>query len=140
MISITTRLFRAQESAGARRSMASHARQTIVRKLFLVILLVGGTLASVLPRAAAPADTAASPVRTWKTVAELSPEERATIDFSSETPRHAEFPYLPAELFPFAPPYTAEEMGLRAMEFNYWRRWTSSTTAALRSEELTKTQ
>jgi len=84
--------------------------------LWLVPLLASGALASVFPCGAAYADTAAS-VRTWKTVAELSPEERAAVDFSLETPRHAEFPYLPAEPFPFAPPYTAEEMGLRAQEF-----------------------
>jgi hypothetical protein len=85
------------------------------------------TLGFTVPWGAAHADTTASPPRTWKTVAELSPAERAAIDFSPETPRHAEFPYLPAERFPFAPPYTAEEMGLRAMEFSYWRKWTSST-------------
>jgi hypothetical protein len=96
----------------------------------LSALLIGGTFAFVLPRAAAQADATTSPPRSWKTVAELSPEERAAIDFSPETPRHAEFPYLPAEPFPFTPPYTAEEMGLRAMEFGYWRRWTSSTVQA----------
>ncbi|HEV8716481.1 MAG TPA: outer membrane lipoprotein-sorting protein [Candidatus Binatia bacterium] len=127
-ISITAHLFRANEPALARRGVASRARQTVVRNLLLVMLLVGGTLAFLLPCATVHADSAASPQRTWKTVAELSPEERAAIDFSPETPRHAEFPYLPAELFPFAPPYTAEEMGLRAMEFSYWRRWTSSTS------------
>lgn len=127
MSSITTYL-RADGSAVARRSVASHARQTVIRNLFLVTLLAGGVLGFVFPGATAHADTAALPVRTWNTIAELSPGERAPIDFSSETPRHAEFPYLPAELFPFAPPYTAEEMGLRAMEFGYWRRWTSSTS------------
>ncbi|MGE0681105.1 MAG: outer membrane lipoprotein-sorting protein [Candidatus Binatia bacterium] len=109
------------------RRVASRARLTVVRNLLFVLLLVGVTLAFVLPRATVHADTAASSLRTWKTIAELSPEERAAIDFSPETPRHAAFPYLPAEPFPFAPPYTAEEMGLRAMEFSYWRRWTSST-------------
>jgi uncharacterized protein DUF1329 len=93
--------------------------------------MAGATLTFILSsRAAARADTAASPRRTWKTVAELSPEERAAVDFSTTTPRHPEFSYLPAELFPFSPPYTAEEMGLRAMEFGYWRRWTSSTVQA----------
>lgn len=33
-------------------------------------------------------------VRTWKTVAELSPQERELLDFSTDTPRHAQFPYL----------------------------------------------
>lgn len=89
---------------------------------FLLLILVW-----LSPCVSLHAETATAPARTWKTVAELSPEERASIDFSSTTPRHAEFPYLPAEPFPFAPPYTAEEMGLRSMEFGYWRRWTSST-------------
>jgi hypothetical protein len=108
-------------------AMSTTTRQTIVRNLVLFALLVGGTLILLFLHADASASADASPPHTWKTVAELSPEERANIDFSSETPRHAEFPYLPAELFPFTPPYTAEEMGLRAMEFSYWRKWTSST-------------
>lgn len=61
--------------------------------------------------------------RTWKTVAELSGEELARLDLSTETPRHPTFPYLPAEPYPFAPPYTAEEMGFRAMEFPHQPRW-----------------
>ena len=68
--------------------------------------------------------------RTWKTLAELSAEERAGLDLSPETPRHPQFSYLPAELYPFAPPYSAEEMGLRAMEFSYWKRWSSSSVQA----------
>lgn len=124
---LTGRLFSVGEFAVVRRNAVSCVRQTIVKNLLIAFLLIEGALAFGLPRAVVHADTAASPPRTWKTVAELSPQERAPIDFSSATPRHAEFPYLPAELFPFAPPYTAEEMGLRAMEFGYWRRWTSST-------------
>ena len=115
MISMTTCLFRSEGFVAVRRNG------------LLVVLL---TFAFNVLWGAAYAETGAVSARTWKTVAELSPEERATIDFSSTTPRHAEFPYLPAELFPFAPPYTAEEMGLRAMEFGYWRRWTSSTVQA----------
>src|SRR5918999_1545499 len=120
---LTGRFFSIGEFAVVRRNAVFR----IVRSFFIAFLLIEGALAFGLPRAVVHADTAASPPRTWKTVAELSPQERAPIDFSTETPRHAEFPYLPAELFPFAPPYTAEEMGLRAMEFGYWRRWTSST-------------
>src|SRR5258708_13967610 len=110
--------------------MSNPTRQTIVRNLAFVTLVVGGTLMSIFPHTIAYADTEASPPRTWKTIAELSPEERANIDVASEEPRHPEFPDLPAELFPFTPPYTAEEMGLRAMEFSYWRKWTSSTAQA----------
>lgn len=61
--------------------------------------------------------------RTWKTVNELSPEELAQIDLRPDTPRQIEYPYLPAESYPFTPPYTAEEMGYRMMEFTQRPRW-----------------
>jgi hypothetical protein len=61
--------------------------------------------------------------KTWETVAELSPQEREPLDFSTDTPRHAQFPYLLAEPYPFAPPYTAEELGFRSMEFPHQPRW-----------------
>lgn len=61
--------------------------------------------------------------RTWKTVSELSSEELAQFDPRTETPRHPQFPYLPAEPYPFTPPYTAEEMGYRMMEFTQRPRW-----------------
>ena len=64
-----------------------------------------------------------SKAKTWKTVAELSPEERARLDLATDAPRHPQFPYLPAELYPFSPPYTAEELGFRAMEFPHQPRW-----------------
>jgi Protein of unknown function (DUF1329) len=113
------------------------SRPRVGKHLYLLVLLLDVVAAVGLPGAVAHAETTASPQRTWKTVAELSPSERAAIDFSTDTPRHAEFPYLPAELFPFTPPYTAEEMGLRAMEFGYWRRWTSSTVQVYGSIDAT---
>lgn len=61
--------------------------------------------------------------RTWKAVSELSAEELAQVDLRTDTPRHPEYPYLPAEPYPFTPPYTAEEMGYRAMEFTQRPRW-----------------
>jgi len=61
--------------------------------------------------------------RTWKTVDELSADEKAQIDLSENTPRHLQVPYLPAEPFPFQPPFTAEEMGYRMMEFTQRPRW-----------------
>ncbi len=61
--------------------------------------------------------------KTWKTVAELSAAEKAEIDLRTDTPRDARIPYLPAEQYPFAPPYTAEEMAYRAMEFPHIARW-----------------
>src|SRR5215813_13192532 len=61
--------------------------------------------------------------RTWKTVAELSAQERERLDLATDSPRDATFPYLPAEPYPFTAPYTAEEMGIRAMEFPHMARW-----------------
>ena len=61
--------------------------------------------------------------KTWKTVDELSAEEKTIFDLRIETPRDPQIPYLPLERFPFAPPYTAEEMGLRAMEFPHSPFW-----------------
>src|SRR5713226_1830082 len=61
--------------------------------------------------------------KTWKTITELSATEQAQIDLRTDTPRDSQVPYLPAERFPFSPPYTAEEMGYRAMEFPHMPRW-----------------
>jgi len=61
--------------------------------------------------------------RSWKTVSELSPEELTSVDLRTDTPRHEQFSYLPAEPYPFSPPYTAEEMGYRMMEFTQRPRW-----------------
>jgi hypothetical protein len=61
--------------------------------------------------------------KTWKTVDELTTEEKDTLDLRIDTPRDAQLPYLPLERFPFTPPYSAEEMGLRAMEFPHSPFW-----------------
>ena len=61
--------------------------------------------------------------RSWKTLEELSTQERRDIDLATDTPRHPEVAYLPAEAYPFTPPYTAEEMGYRVMEYNPRPRW-----------------
>lgn len=60
---------------------------------------------------------------TWTTVENLSETDRALFDPATATPRHAEFPYMPAERYPFEPPYTAEEMGYRSAEFPHVPRW-----------------
>jgi hypothetical protein len=60
--------------------------------------------------------------RTWQYVSELSEEELRQVDLRAETPRDATFPYLPAEPYPFSPPYTAEEMGLLSTEFAHMPR------------------
>jgi hypothetical protein len=70
-------------------------------------------------------NTLSEQTRTWKTVDELSPQELREVDLSTNTPRHQEVPYLPAESYPFTAPYTAEEMGYRAMEFTQRPRWSS---------------
>jgi len=60
--------------------------------------------------------------RTWRHVSELSKEELRETDLRTETPRDTTFPYLPAEPYPYAAPYTAEEMGLISTEFAHMPR------------------
>lgn len=62
--------------------------------------------------------TAQPPIKTWKTLDELSPEELKMLDLRDDTPRNAEIPYLPAEPYPFSPPYTAEELGYLAFDLD----------------------
>jgi hypothetical protein len=87
----------------------------IVTSLWLAAALVG----------AAPLWAAENGLsgKTWKTVAEMSAAEKAEVDLRTETPRDPKVPYLPAEKYPFAPPYSAEEMAYRAMEFPHIARW-----------------
>jgi Protein of unknown function (DUF1329) len=61
--------------------------------------------------------------RTWRYVSELSEEELRVLDLRTEIPRAPTFPYLPAEPYPFSPPYTAEEMGFLSTEFAHMPRW-----------------
>lgn len=61
--------------------------------------------------------------KTWRPTSALTEEERALFDPRTETLRDPRMPYLPAERYPFQPPYTAEEMGFRAMEFSHSPRW-----------------
>ena len=61
--------------------------------------------------------------KTWRTVEQLTESERRLYNPSNDTPRHPEIPYIPAEPYPFEPPYTAEEMGFRAAEFPHIARW-----------------
>ena len=81
------------------------------------------TLEAALPAAAE--ETNNSRHRTWKTIADFSPQERQKLDLAGATPRHPQVPYLPAEPYPFTPPYTAEEMGYRVMEFTARPRWSA---------------
>lgn len=95
----------------------------IYRALRLVPALIVALTVGVLPTNAAEETTYRTGQKTWKTLNELSAEELYTIDLAQSTPRRAEFPYLPAEAYPFTPPYTAEEMGYRVMEYNPRPRW-----------------
>lgn len=95
------------------------AQGTVLRRLLLSGLLIG----SVSVAHTQEASTNATVSRTWKEVTELSAAELAQVDFRTDTPRHPSYPYLPAEPYPFSPPYTPEEMGLRAMEFTQRPRW-----------------
>jgi len=63
------------------------------------------------------------PAKTWRTMEEVSTPEKKELDFRTETPRDSRFPYLPAEHYPFEPPYTAEEIGIRSAEFVHIARW-----------------
>jgi hypothetical protein len=69
------------------------------------------------------AGTATPQGRIWKLVEEMTPEELKEVDLRMDTPRHLQIPYMPAEAYPFTPPYTAEEMGYRLMEFTQRPRW-----------------
>ncbi|MBM4255010.1 MAG: DUF1329 domain-containing protein [Deltaproteobacteria bacterium] len=64
----------------------------------------------------------ASEKRTWRYVNELSQEELQKLDLRAETPRDTTFPYLPAEPYPYAAPYSAEEMGFIATDFAHMPR------------------
>ncbi|HJP37022.1 MAG TPA: DUF1329 domain-containing protein [Gammaproteobacteria bacterium] len=80
--------------------------------LALVALLCGGSMI---------ADANAEQI--WKTVAQMSAEDKALFDPATSTPRDSEFPYMPAERYPFEAPYTVEEMGYRAANFPHVARW-----------------
>ena len=61
------------------------------------------------------------PGKTWKSLDELSAGERGAVDLRADTPRDPAIPYLPAEAYPFTPPYTAEELGYLAFELDTLR-------------------
>ncbi len=71
--------------------------------------------------------------RTWKTIQELSAEELQHIDLRTDTPRDVTVPYLPAEPYPFTPPYTAEEMGFLSTDFSHMPRWNCALVEAFGS-------
>ena len=93
------------------------------RRLFSLTVLALSFLSSLTISSVGAAEQNGSHRETWKTVAELSEAEKSRLDFRVDTPRDSTIPYLPAEAYPFQPPYTAEEMGYRAMEFPHIARW-----------------
>lgn len=90
--------------------MILHRQKGGLKRLRCLILIVWALWASLA--------TAQSPSKTWKTFDELSPEELQRLDLRDDTPRDAAIPYLPAEPYPFAPPYTAEELGYLAFDLD----------------------
>lgn len=104
---------------GQKRVRGNNQQRRRGSALLLTCLLLGSGSAAPLWAAG---ENGAAP-RTWRALNELSGAELAEVDLTTDTPRHAETPYLPAEPFPFTPPYTAEEMGYRAMEFTQRPRW-----------------
>ena len=97
----------------------SYLRFAAKAMLVFLALLVGS-----------PTPSPAEPTRTWKTVQELSEHELEQIDLRTETPRDATVPYLPAEPYPFTPPYTAEEMGFLSTDFSHMPRWNCALVEA----------
>ncbi|MBI2963578.1 MAG: DUF1329 domain-containing protein [Deltaproteobacteria bacterium] len=79
-------------------------------------------VAAALPLRAS-AGEAARLAKTWRTMDEVSAEEKKQLDSRAETPRDSRFPYLPAERYPFEPPFTAEEIGIRSADFIHVSRW-----------------
>ena len=114
-----------REAASCSAPLPDRARYMRAITVFFLTLLGASLLAPSLGRAQGPSLPSQDHDggRTWKTVDELSADERARVDLSENTPRHPTVPYLPAEPYPFQPPFTAEEMGYRAMEFTQRPRW-----------------
>lgn len=87
-----------------------------------VCLLPSQTMAQKTVQGLEKGTTEARP-KMWKALAELSAEEKASLDLRTDAPRDSQFPYLPAEKFPFTAPFTAEEMGIRSMEYPHSPYW-----------------
>jgi hypothetical protein len=88
-----------------------------------MLLALGAVLSLLLTNATGADEPVVRSQRTWRRVAELSLDEKALLDFRTETPRDPGIPYLPAEKYPFTAPFTAEEMGYRIMSFAHNARW-----------------
>jgi hypothetical protein len=71
-------------------------------------------------------DSHASTEQTWRTVEQLTAEDKELFDPNTSTERDPKIPYLPAEKYPFSAPYTAEEMGYRSANAPHIARWSHS--------------
>ena len=115
-----------------------------LREEFVRIILLSFFLYWLFPQGEGWGQTSSpSPAtKTWRLVTELTADERALFDPHTETPRDPQYPNLPAERYPFEPPYTAEEMGYRAMEFSHSPRWSCNlidVTGALTAQGFLRT-
>ncbi len=91
------------------------------KKLLAALLLAAPVLAF---SEESPTNHGETPTaQTWRTLEEFTAGEKAVVDLRSATPRSREYPYMPAEAYPFAPPYTAEEVGYRLMNYTHRGRW-----------------
>ena len=61
--------------------------------------------------------------QSWRNIESLTQEDRKIFDPSTNSPRNSSIPYIPAEPYPYEPPFTAEEMGFRSSEFPHLARW-----------------
>ncbi len=106
--------------------MNSDRQQTALRaRLWCVIIAAFALAVSSLAQAQtlAPTPGGLDGERTWRTVDEMSAEDRALFDPAINTPRDPAIAYVPAEPYPYTAPYTAEEMGFRSAEFVHISRW-----------------
>ena len=87
---------------------SSPRARLVLRSVILIVYGLGW--ASAVP--------AQAPAKTWKPLAELSAQALQRLDLRTTTPRDAQIPYLPAEAYPFSPPYTAEELAYLAFDLD----------------------
>jgi hypothetical protein len=95
----------------------SSERFSRIHVLRTALVGLSGALAVLISLTAASEELDAVAKRSWTRTAELPPQERALIDSRSDAPRDPEIPYLPAEQYPFEPPFTGEELAYRMMNF-----------------------
>jgi hypothetical protein len=68
------------------------------------------------------ADVSGTPI-SWRTLDQLTSQEKKRVDVSIETGDGQAAPYLPSEQWPFEAPFSAREIGYRLMDFTHVPRW-----------------